>query len=102
MLRTEHPHFVSMLFVALWVSMHAVGTRQRQAVLCCLCLFVLSIMAVFCFVHRVASLFFSSRLSFYHVELMLALCALTDLQEVGTKKLLKICALIVETRIFNG
>jgi hypothetical protein len=85
MLRTEHPHFVSMLFVALWVSMHAVGTRQRQAVLCCLCLFVLSIMAVFCFVHRVASLFFSSRLSFYHVEPMLALCALTALQEVETK-----------------
>jgi hypothetical protein len=42
-------------------------------------------MAVFCFVHRVASLFFSSRLPFYQVEPMLALCALTALQGVETK-----------------
>ena len=37
-----------------------------------------------------------------HGEAMFVLCALTALQEVGTKKLLKICALIVETRNFNG
>ena len=63
-------------------------------VLCCMCLFLLTFYVVV--------LFFMPCWSVCHGEAMFVLCALTALQEVGTKKLLKICALIVETRIFNG
>ena len=97
--RVERLHFFILWgavwsYALRWLMLPAPIGWGGAFVLCCMCLFLLTFYVVV--------LLFVALLAFYHAEPTLALCALTALQEVGTKKLLKICALIVETRIFNG